>query len=295
MDAAAPSQADWLEHLTEGDLRFLAGATGLGPPGGGAAEVLRRRPDAVEEALGHPAAFEAVFSGPEPGDPFLHASPFLVFALAVNRGAREVQRSMVVPEWVGPGRRLPLLGAQDLATFLGVPAYRLFLTELLASYTHVASGAVWVRTRRGLRRRRYSELDPLRLAGLLEVLPEAEHAGVYRRLGDLALFLAGVFPDHTAAHGVASLYQPRLLHSASLDPRRAAAPEADPGGLDLVELLGERWYRAACRRVGGSLTDRMRVVGEVADQFRLARRALNLLTDRYLFPFRAQWFGSPAG
>lgn len=38
----------------------------------------------------------------------------------------------------------------------------------------------------------------LGLAGMLDVLPESRHRALHRRLGDLSLFLAGVFPDHTA-------------------------------------------------------------------------------------------------
>ena len=37
------------------------------------------------------------------------------------------------------------------------------------------------------------------------------------------------------------------------------------------------------------------VLGELPGRFADARKILNLLTDRYLFPFRQQWFGiSPA-
>jgi hypothetical protein len=37
----------------------------------------------------------------------------------------------------------------------------------------------------------------------------------------------------------------------------------------------------------------MRVVSEIGEQFVTARRALNYLTDRYLFARRSQWFGNP--
>jgi len=38
----------------------------------------------------------------------------------------------------------------------------------------------------------FSELDLMRLLLMLDALPEQLHSGVYRRLGDLALFLTGV-------------------------------------------------------------------------------------------------------
>jgi hypothetical protein len=34
------------------------------------------------------------------------------------------------------------------------------------------------------------------------------------------------------------------------------------------------------------------VLAEVSENFAAARRVLNFLTDRYLFPLRRQWFGT---
>src|SRR5262249_10641218 len=152
--------------------------------------------DAMSRVLAHPATFEAVF-GAASDEPLLRASPFLTFALVVHRGWAELRHATYVHEWVGPRERLPVLGGDDLPEFCPAGDRRLFLTELLASCTRVASGSTYVRTARGWRRRRFSELDPLRLASLLDAVPEAERPGIYRRLGDLALFLTGVFPDRT--------------------------------------------------------------------------------------------------
>ncbi len=118
----------------------------------------------------------------------------------------------------------------------------LFLAELLASYVHVASGSVWVQTAHGWRRR-YSELDPVRLATLLEVVDQTERPGVWRRLGDLALFLTGVFPDHTDARGLGPVQATRLLRSAGLAPGETGAG----AGVALLELLGRRWPGPAPR------------------------------------------------
>src|SRR5690606_24818469 len=101
-----------------------------------------------------------------------------------------------------PRRRLPVFDVASLREFLDDHMRRYFLVELLASYTHVASGVSWARTSRGWRKRKFSELDPVRLAELLTVVEPPERAGVFRRLGDLALFLTGVFPDHTAVTGI---------------------------------------------------------------------------------------------
>jgi hypothetical protein len=166
----------------------------------------------------------------------------------------------------------------------------LFLAQLLASYTHVASGTVFVATHRGYRRQRFSELDPVRLAALLDVVTEAERPGIYRRLGDLALFLTGIFPDHTATSGFGSVAESRLLRAGRLSPGAID----DPGAVELLELLGQRWYRLAASAVPTPRPHDLEVVAELSDRFAQARRVLNMITDRYLWPARDGWFGRPS-
>jgi hypothetical protein len=223
------------------------------------------------------------------------ASPFLTFGVAVERVAAELREATYVPEWVGPRQRLPLLGGDDLRELLDDRPRRVFLAALLASYTRVASGTVWRETPRGWRRQRFSELDPVRLASTLDVLPESRHPAVHRRLGDLSLFLAGVFPDHTAARAFRPLELQRLGRAAAVaGPAGEVLGEAleTRGGVGLLDQLGARWYRLAARAAppAGAST---RLLEAIAERFVQARRALNLLADRHLFPSPREWFPAP--
>src|SRR5499427_8248710 len=208
------------------------------------------------------------------------------------RAAAELASAGHVPERTGPRQRVPLFDAPALRDFLAAPARRLFLAELLASFTRVASGRYRARVGGRTRIRRFSELDPVRLAGLLEAVPQAERPGVYRRLGDVTLFLTGVFPDYAATAVLGPVNAARLLRAAGLT---AAQHEslADAPAIELLEHLGARWYRAA-RALTPVPTARIAVVGEVADRFRQARRVLNHIADRYLFPPGSPWFTQPA-
>lgn len=281
----------WFEHLTAGDWTVIER---IAPSAGVEPGATRDDVDALGRVLAHPAAHDAVFRAGDDAAT-LAVSPFLAFALIVHRGWQEVLRAQHVDEWVGPHQRLPVLGAGELREFLAVPAQRLFLTELLASYTRVVSGVTWVATRRGWRRRRFSELDPLRLASLLEVVPEDERAGVYRRLGDLALFLTGVFPDHVATHGITPLDAVRLARLAGLRPDSEPAPIVGTADItvDLFERLGGRWYALAAQ-AARPLTAPLRVVADVGTRFQVARRTLNYLTDTHLFGDRSRWLLGPS-
>src|SRR5918995_6289739 len=190
------------QHLTSGDLALLADV-----------DVGRSLTASLSSA-----ELERTVFGPDPArDPFLVASPFLTFAVAVHRMSERLDAATYVNEWVGPRRRVPVFGVERLRRLLADPLQRFFFVELLGSYTHVVSGSTWTATRRGWRRRRFSELDPVQLVALLEAVPAAERPGVLRRLGDLALFLTGVFPDHTARTPLGRpLAAAPLLRSAGL-------------------------------------------------------------------------------
>lgn len=223
------------------------------------------------------------------GDPA--ASPLHTFGLLIARTADDLASLSFVAEWVGPGERVPVFDTASLCDFADDVDRRIFLAELLASYTHVASGRVWSRTDRGWQKRRYSELDPLWLAELIEAVPEARRGAALRRLGDLALFLAGVFPDHSGRHPI----DPRQLAQITRAIEASAGPVGSPpiaagafgeGGITVLEWLGRVCYRLAERRSTGTPD----VLPDVATRFVEARRFLNVLTDRYLFPFRERWF-----
>jgi hypothetical protein len=297
--AGAAGPGGYLDHLGPGDLALVLRLAGRPPMDTAEAfALLRREPGLVEETLASPAAAEMLLRG-APDDSereaIVTASPFLTFGVAVERVAAELREATYVPEWVGPRQRLPLLGGDDLRELLDDRPRRVFLAALLASYTRVASGTVWRETPRGWRRQRFSELDPVRLASTLDVLPESRHPAVHRRLGDLSLFLAGVFPDHTAARAFRPLELQRLGRAAAVaGPAGEVLGEAleTRGGVGLLDQLGARWYRLAAQAAppAGAST---RLLEAIAERFVQARRALNLLADRHLFPSPREWFPAP--
>lgn len=266
------------QQLTTADLRLLEETVGPRAP--------------VTTALAADATEQAVF-GPDDQTGFsVGLSPFLTFAVAVHRTAINLEHATSVPERWAPRVRIPVFDVTGLRDLLDDPLRRYVLVELLASYTRVASGVTWTRTARGWHRRRYSELDVVRLAGMLEVVSPAERPGVYRRLGDLALFTTGVFPDAPVSLGGSGRHRLLRLSGLSID-----TGEGVPAAT-LLERLGPRWYRLAvqsAREAGTPMTSVLAVASDLADRFDDARRVLNVVTDRYLFPLRQHWFGTGPG
>jgi hypothetical protein len=283
----------YLEHLTDADLSILGDAVDS-PVADEASAYLRSHPQLVEEALASPTAFERVLGEAVDDEVFVVASPFLVFAVAVHRVVDDLGHTHFVEERIGPRMRVPVFDAGQLREFGVDPTRRYFLVEHLTSYTRVMSGPVWVRRGGRWRRQRFSELDAARLAAALDSVPESDRPGIYRRLGDLALFLTGVFPDHSAARSVHPIELERLLRSLPVadipTPTLADVEQltGERGAAGLLEWLGPRWYHAAAERT--PITGLSRLLDDLATRFDQARRFLNHLTDRYLFPVRNRWF-----
>ncbi len=249
--------------LTDRDLLALAGDRADQVP------VLRRHPGLVLDLLDRPAVADAVLdAGRDEVGRFRHVSPFLVFAAAVHRTGGALVGRTHVPDRTAPRVRLPVFDGPVLAAFAAEPAHRLFLAELLASYARLVSGVVWRRGDRGWERRRWDELDLPRMAALLDDVPADQKPAVWRRIGDGALFLAGVFPEHAERSlGAGDLARAHRVAGLS-------APEDRGPVTDLLEQLAGRAYRRAGTGVPPGVVE-----SPVS-----ARRVLTLVADRHLYP-----------
>ncbi|MGQ0848191.1 MAG: hypothetical protein ACT4OP_03590 [Actinomycetota bacterium] len=258
-------------HLTGNDLQFLAARAGFKDSADLSAELLRR-PWALADLLTSPDLIDDLLD-PRRGL-VTNLSPFLLFAAAIFHEAGELSRSTFISEWVGPRARLPVFGVDAIREFMSEPARCLFLASLLASFAEQGSGP---------------RLDPLALCDLLNRNESANRVPLFRRLGDLALFLAGVLPDHTGAHPLEPHQADRLARSAGLRPGELMSLLHHPSttGLELMEVLGARWYRLASDPSAP-------IVGDIATRFNAGRRVLTHLSDRYLFRIQPQWLAMTA-
>jgi hypothetical protein len=281
------------ERLTDRDLDVLAHVAGRPDGDPRASNGLRDESGDIERLLAAPQTFEALFQqGDE--DALLLVSPFMAFATLLSRTPALLEGLAFVPERVGSRRSVPVFEVEPLRELVADPLRRLFLADLLASYTHVASGAIWVRSRRGWRHRRFSELDPAQFAELILTVPPDQRPVLYRRLGDLSLFLSGVFPDHAEAHPLTPIAVERLSRALATGQRTGQRPVDQPipdlGALAQLEAIGRGCYglswEATLQRDFGFAP----VLAYVEHHFRHARMVLNFLTDGYLFQHRERWF-----
>ena len=251
----------YVDKLTDRDLLALADERPEQVP------ALRREPSLVLDLLDRPSVTDMLLADRrDPTGRFRHVSPFLLFAAAVHRTAGGLVGRMHVPDRSRSRSALPVFDGPVLAAFAADPAHRLFLAELLTSYAKVASGVLWRRDERGWRRQRWDELDLPRLAALLDSVPAEDRPGVWRRIGDGALFLAGVFPEY-AQRTLSGPGLSRLERGTGVDVARVGAVQ------ELLEQVAERAYGQVPAVPPG-----------VAEAPRSVHRVLSLVAQGHLFP-----------
>ena len=264
--------ASYLEGLSGRDLRTLAAITG-----GDAdqlAEDLQRRPWAIHDLLSDPAVFDGVMG--RHAHPANLVSPYLLFAVMIHAAAAELRTATFVNDWTGPRCRLPVFDVEPLQEFVEDPGRMFFLVRLLESFALPLPAPV--------------PADPLDLKDMALWVDHAlpgQRAAIMCRLGDLSLFMSGVFPDSTGPRTMPPLEAEQLGGSLALTSDEIL-DLIDGGsispGLDALESLGSRWYESAVD--AGSAPP---VVADVAARFRAARRVLNHVSDRFLYEIDFNW------
>lgn len=234
-------------------------------------ELLRDKPDLVAPMLDDPRLVDRLLQEKEA---LVRISPRLLFTVLLRRVRRDLEAHGLVYER-DAGHRIPVFAGAQARELLDQPGIFEYLVDLLCSFVRTHSGTLYWKERGLWRKRRFSDLNLDDMVAVCHLVAPEWRPRIYKRIGDLALFLSGVFPDHLSQllQGV----RRRFTQNRSL---------AD------YEREGRYFYRLAARQSDAPWPST--VLQQLADQFTLAREILTTLSDRYLKPLREHYFGSPA-
>lgn len=304
----------YLENLSDLDLSILARGSGLLDPHG-AADRFRSDPTLVHQALNQPGILQAVFpNGAFAADSFTTESPrpftgpqqpasvdidglrvepssFLYFSLVINSAANDMVSDSLRTDLIGDRRFRKFPTADEAAEPQAIAVdhdLRHSIVELLDSFTVARSTRSWNALLPDDAIRPVDERKPLDLIRLLDHVEGGARVGIYRRLGDLSLFLTafGDAADRGLSSGsrfgadgvheiVAAL--PPVLHRKPV--RNELHDLLAPMPLrQLHHELGPIWYRMAAHELGQPAIARNLV--SLADFFDDAHAFIRRLIDR---------------
>lgn len=240
-------------------------------------EAIRDDKRFLEAMLDDDRLFERLMSGEEI---LVQVSPRLLFDVLLRRARRDLQ----VETYTTERRRLQkvvLFDTSEVSDLLEQEPLRGYLVRMLASFTRIRSVTVRVRVRKNLwRRYRTSELDVEGLIRYSQAVDEPFRFEPYRRIGDVCLFLSGLFPS-----AIESQYRYPL--SGQVRPRARARMVASR---EDYEAHGEAFYRLAAEHEVAEMQGLDSVLEALSERFILAEKALGFVADRYLGLLKHQLF-----
>jgi hypothetical protein len=254
-------------HLSSADLKFLVETVATRRRDHEhIMELVRDKEDLLDSMLDDPKLVERLLNEAEA---LVRISPFLLFTILLRRVRRDLEHEAFVYEVGTRGQRIPVFEAPKVAALLAAQEIRDYLAEMLACFTRTNSSVLWWQEHGTWRRRRISDLDMDDMMLVCRLAEPRWKQVLFKRIADIALFLSGIYPDH------ASLFIAR--------PRTSFAAKRT---LVDYEQEGQRFYGLAARHTDDSALGP--ACRSLSEQFTLARRALNTLSDRYLKAFSAR-------
>lgn len=267
--------------LTEADLNFVVGEAA---PDVVDRERLKRLVLEEEEfrdaLLGDDRVFRRVVDDRQI---LLRITPALYFEILLRRALKELDGATHTLERVGR-QSIPVFDTGEVAALLRRPEVLRYLAEMLVSFTRIRSYVMPVRAGKGIRRRvRFNDMDIDSLRRFCATVDEEHRFGFYRRIADVCLFVAGIFPDHTSGY----------RQSVPGGPRHAQAGRVRRG-LEDYERDGQRFYGLAEKHPVARDLELSEVFGLLSRHFTSARKPLAFIATRYLHSRHRQLFGGQA-
>ncbi len=235
--------------------------------------VVREDPDFLEALLRHEQVFQRLLGDEET---LLHVSPYLFFSVLLRQARRDMGGAAYTLER-RQHQRVAIFDAPQAAQLLDRQPVRDYLAEMLASFTRTQSMTRRVRVRKGVwRRLRFNDLDVDSLIHYAGAIDEGERFEVYKRIADVCLFLAGMFPEYVES-------QYRYPWSGALRPGRRRAMED-------YEREGRAFYGLAASSREAQAAHLAPALAVLARDFQLAEKPLAFLAQHYLRMRKNQLF-----
>jgi hypothetical protein len=242
------------------------------------ADRLRSDEVLIEAMLNDDRLFERLMSEK---DVLLVVSPRLFFAVLLRQAQRDLQQEAFTVERRAR-QKVVMFDADRVIELLEQEPVRDYLADMLASFTRVHSVTIPIRVRRGIWHRiRTSDLDVESLMRYVQNVDEALRFEPYKRIGDVCLFMAGLFPEYIDAQ-----YRYPLSRQVRPGARGRLLTR-----LEDYEEHGRAFYRLAAEHEVAHMEGIDDVLNTLSESFVLAEKPLAFLSSHYLGFTRQTLFG----
>jgi len=232
-------------------------------------EIVEDKPDLLEIMLDDPKLTQRVMNEEEV---FLKISPYLLFEILLRQAKRELQARTYTYEKAATRWTVPVFDGLRVGDLLANSRIRSYLAEMLASFTKTQTATVYYKVGSRFYKRRYSDLSIDDLYELSRLVAAEHRFPLYKRIGDVCLFLTAIFPEyieHSYRHHLSYARGPVFLSRKLRD-------------IDDYVAEGRKFYQLAAEDQKACGLELRAVLKTLAGSFPLARKPLMHIADRYL-------------
>jgi hypothetical protein len=202
----------------------------------------------------------------------LQISPWLFFTVLLRRAWRDLEREAFTVEQRGR-QKLVLFDADRVVRLLAQKAVQDYLATMLASFTRVEHMTVLAEVKPGTwRAYRTNEFNIEGMMRYSQTLDEPFRFTPYKRIGDVCLFLAGMFPKYING-------QYRYPRTGQLRPRMRGRVVQK---IEDYEAYGRAFYQRAAEHDAARREGLDEVLTTLSENFILAEKPLAFIATRYL-------------
>ena len=240
--------------------------------------VIRKDEDFRNKFIGDERVFRRVMDDDEI---FLKISPSLFFEILLRKAARDLEKTGYTIERTST-MKVPVFDAGDVVELLTKESLLTYLAHMLSSFTRIESYAISFKARKGFWHTiRFNDLDIQSLMSFCDVVEEERRLGFYKRIGDICLFIMGLFPDYVER-------EHRYPFSGHLRPQAPGKLRISP---EEYEEEGRRFYRLAAEHPSAREMDLSDVFWALHEKFQAAKKPLNFIAEHYLHDKKHMVFG----
>ena len=232
-------------------------------------QIIQKDDDFRNSFVGDARVFRRVMGDDEI---LLKISPFLFFEILLRKAAKDLSGVGYTYEKTGT-MSIPVFDTEDLVSLLNRESLLIYLADMLSSFTRVESYAISIRIRKGIWRKiRFNDLDIHSLMSLCNVVDDAYQFSLYKRIGDICLFILGIFPVYAERN---YRYPASGKHRPMIAGRRRTSPQD-------YEKEGQRFYRLAAEHRTALEMELSGVFWSLHKNFSKAKKPLTFIAEHYL-------------
>ena len=211
----------------------------------------------------------------------MKVSPELFFEILLRRAYYELKESSHTMEKFLT-QRVPVFDSKQVVKFLEKEVVVQYLAGLLFSFMRTESFVFKKQIKKGVWRKiRVSDMDIDTLTTLSWGVDDDLKFYFYKRIADVCLFIPGMFPEHTSSQALYPISNKSNPVFTACRKRRSVQD---------FENEGKKYYRLASEHELAETRGLDMVLSELVKSFTPARKALNYISDNYLYLNKSRIF-----